>query len=145
MIVVDTTVLIYAVGAEHPLAVPCRQVMTTIGAGQIRVSTTVEVIQEFLHVRSRRRTRKTATGLARRFATAMAPLLAVDSADLDAGLDLFERVPGLGAFDAVLAAAARNRQADALISADRAFADVPGLRHLNPADPTFATDLDTMH
>jgi predicted nucleic acid-binding protein len=39
----------------------------------------------------------------------------------------------LEAFDAVLAAAAMGRGADALVWADRAFAAVPGLRWVDPA------------
>jgi hypothetical protein len=39
-----------------------------------------------------------------------------------------ERLPDLGAFDAVLAAAALESRATALVSADRAFASVPRLR-----------------
>jgi predicted nucleic acid-binding protein len=37
------------------------------------------------------------------------------------------------AFDAVLVAAARDRGADALVSADPAFSDVSGLRYVDPA------------
>ena len=39
----------------------------------------------------------------------------------------------LGAFDAVLAAVALNRGADALFSADPAFSAIPGLRWVDPA------------
>jgi predicted nucleic acid-binding protein len=39
------------------------------------------------------------------------------------------------AFDAVLAAVALARGAEALVSADRAFASVPGLTWIDPAAP----------
>jgi predicted nucleic acid-binding protein len=39
-------------------------------------------------------------------------------------------------FDAVLAAVTLNREAQ-LVSSDRAFATVPGLRHVDPAGPDF--------
>jgi predicted nucleic acid-binding protein len=55
------------------------------------------------------------------------------AADLDAGLTLFEQHPQLGAFDAVVAAVALNRGADALVSADAAFASVPDLPWIDPA------------
>jgi hypothetical protein len=44
---------------------------------------------------------------------------------------VFERVEHLGAFDAVLAAAAA-RQATALVSADAAFAFAPDIVHVTP-------------
>jgi hypothetical protein len=60
-------------------------------------------------------------------------LLVSEQPDLDLGLTLFERTPTIGAFDAVLAAVALNRRAEALISADRAFGEVPGLNWIDPA------------
>lgn len=60
------------------------------------------------------------------------PLLPVDSRDLERGLELYRRLDRLGAFDAVLAAAALGRQATALVSADVAFSAVPGLTAVVP-------------
>lgn len=135
MIVLDTTVLSYAVGEEHPLRAPCRQLLAVHGEGRIEASTTIEVIQEFTHVRARRRSRADAVALARQYVTAFTILLTT-SDDLDGGLTLFEQYPALGAFDAVLAAVARNRDAEAIVSADRAFAQVSGLRWIDPGGPT---------
>lgn len=129
MIVVDTTVLVYAVGAEHPLREQSRRLLEAAAGGGIAATTTVEVVQEFAHVRGRRRERSDAVALAREYARLLAPLLAVGSDDLERGLALFEAQPALGAFDAVLAAAAVGAGAEALVSSDRAFGTVPGLRY----------------
>ena len=106
--------------------------------GRVRATTTAEAIQEFVHVRARRRDRTDAADLGRAFADLLSPLLQVSEADLREGLRLFERHPGLGAFDAVLAAAAMAAGAQALVSADRAFADVPRLAYVDPASPDVA-------
>lgn len=132
MIVLDTTILAYAVGDAHALRTPCRRLLTAHGEGRIEATTTIEVIQEFAHIRARRRTRSDAVTLARHYLSAFA-VLAATADDLDRGLALFERLPGLGAFDAVLAAVALDRGAEALVSADRAFASVPNLRWIDPA------------
>jgi predicted nucleic acid-binding protein len=134
MIVIDTTILAYAVGDEHPLRDPCRRLLTAHADGHIEATTTVEVIQEFAHIRARRRTRADAVRLARRYGAAFS-LLVTTPDDLDRGLDLFERYPALGAFDAVLAAVAMDRRAEALVSADQAFASIPGLPLVDPATP----------
>ena len=134
MIVLDTTVLAYAVGDEHPLRAPCRQLLVAHGEGRIEAATTIEVIQEFAHVRARRRSRADAVALARHYVAAFG-LLVPTPDDLDRGLTLFEQLPALGAFDAVLAAVALERNAEALVSADRAFASVPTLRWVDPATP----------
>lgn len=132
MIVVDTTVLVYAKGAEHPLRDPCRRLIAAVESGDLAATTTVEVIQEFAHVRARRRDRTDAADLARAYADLFAPLLLVEETDLYEGLHLFEHHPTLGPFDAVLAAAARSVGATALVSADAAFGAVPRLAHVVP-------------
>lgn len=137
MIVVDTTVLVYAVGAEHPLRAPCRTVIELVAEGRLRATTTVEVVQEFAHVRARRRTRRDAAALALSYADLFAPLLSVVADDLADGFALFERSGSLGPFDAVLAATARRRGCQALVSADAAFAGIRGLRHLDPGRADF--------
>ena len=134
MIIIDTTVLAYAVGGEHPLRDPCRRLLVAHADGRIDATTTVEVIQEFAHIRARRRTRHDAVHIARRYMAAFS-LLATTPDDLERGLALFEEHPGLGAFDAVLAAVALERRAEALVSADGAFSAVPGLPLVDPATP----------
>jgi uncharacterized protein len=137
LIVLDTTVLVYAKGQEHTLREPCRALIEAIGAGIIEATTTPEVIQEFVHVRARRGSRRDAAHLGRSFADLLAPLLTVGEDHLGAGLDLFARHSGLRAFDAVLAATAIASNADALVSADATFAHVPSLNHVAPATREF--------
>ncbi|MGH3949868.1 MAG: type II toxin-antitoxin system VapC family toxin [Pseudonocardiaceae bacterium] len=124
MIVLDTTVLVYAVGAAHPLRTPCRRL---IAERTSAITTTAGVIQEFVHVRSRRRSRAEAVQLGTAYLTLLSPLLDVpDRAVMDA-LELLGQHCDLGAFDAVLAAAARAARCEALVTADRAFGEIDGL------------------
>ena len=135
MIVVDTTVLLYAVGTHHPLRQPSVRLIEAIREGSLHATTTVEVIQEFVHAFARRRDRRDASRVGRAWAALLAPLISTMREDLEQGLTLYESDPRLGAFDALLAAAALARGAEALVSADRAFAAVSGLRHVDPATP----------
>ena len=128
MIVLDTTVLVYAVGDDHALRDPARSLLAAAADGSLRATTTPEAIQEFAHVRARRRDRVDAAALAEGYADLLSPLLEVGEADLREGLRLFERSDTLGAFDAVFAAVALRAGAATLVSADRAFAGVRGLR-----------------
>ena len=139
MIVIDTTVLSYAVGVEHPLRDPCRRLLQAHANRGIDAMTTIEVVQEFVHVRGRRRSRADAVAIGRRYMAALS-LLETRVDDLELGLSLFEQHSALGALDSVLAAVALNRRAEALVSADRAFGEVPGLRWVNTATP----DLDVL-
>ena len=139
MIVLDTTILVYFfLGGEHPFREASRRLFEAVRGRQVEATTTVEVVQELVHVRGRRRPRAEAVRLGRALARALAPLLRPTSDDLGRGLSLFEAHPALGAFEAVLAAAAVARGAEALVSADRAFAGIPGLVHLAPDAPELA-------
>ena len=132
MIVVDTTVLVYAKGADHRLRAPCRRLVAAIADERIEATTTIEAIQEFVHVRARRRDRGDAAALGRDYAELLSPLLNVTRDDLLRGLAHFAATPSLGCFDAVLAAAAAAAGAHAVVSADRAFGDVAGVAHVFP-------------
>lgn len=132
MIVLDTTVLVYAKGSDHPLRKPCRKLIQTIADGALEATTTVEAIQEFVHVRARRRGRADAAELGRDYSTLLSPLLPVSAEHLNRGLGLFEDSEGIGAFDAVLAAATIDAGAEALVSADDDFGQLTGLRHVVP-------------
>jgi len=132
VIVLDTTVLVYAMGADHALRDPARRLIAAVSERELEATTTVEAIEEFVHVRARRRGRSDAAALGNDYADLLSPLLTVTAADLTRGLLMFERSEHLGGFDAVLAAAAIGAGAQALVSADGAFSGVAALRHVVP-------------
>ena len=135
MIVLDTTILVHAVGDEHPLREPSRGLIESIAEDRVEASTTVEVVQAFVHVRARRRDRHDAADRGRELLRLLGPLIVPGDAELALALRLFEEHDGLGMFDAVLAAMVMLSGADALVSADRGFAGVRGLVHFDPAGP----------
>lgn len=131
MIVLDTTVLIYAVGEDHEFRDPCRSLLTAIESRAVRATTTVEVIQEFVHVRARRRGRLDAVERARAYQTLLAPLVVATEEHLLRAMEIYAASERIGMFDAVLAALAIDGAAT-LLSADRGFAGVVGLDHVVP-------------
>jgi predicted nucleic acid-binding protein len=137
VIVVDSNVLLYAVGTDHPHREASKRLFDAVAAGTVAATTTPDVIQEFTHVYGRRRTRRDASRHARRFAILLGPLVATTNDVVVPALDLYERYEGLDAFDALLAAAARHEGASALVSADRAFAEVKRLPFVELGSPKF--------
>ena len=92
--------------------------------------------------RAGRRSRHDAAVAALAYAEFLTALVSPDEHDLRLGIDLFETVDALGAFDAVLAATAQRADTiTGLASADRAFTAVRGLTHHDPADPDFLARL----
>lgn len=122
--VLDTTVLVYAVGTDHPYATPAKRVMEAVADGSLAATTTIEVIQEFAHVRARRRDRLDAIDLAQAYRVLLGPLLTTEETDLDHGLDLWGHHEGLGAFDSILLAATHRIRARGLVTADKALLGV---------------------
>jgi len=143
VIVVDTTVLVYAVGSDHPYRDPCRTLVEAISQGDVRATTTIEVVQEFAHVRARRRGRDDAVQLASSFADLLAPLTHARETHLRAGFELWRRHSEIGCFDAVLVAVARELGASTIVSADRAFGTVQGVEHTIPDEAGVAALLAT--
>jgi predicted nucleic acid-binding protein len=141
VIFLDTTVLAYAVGGDHALTAPSREVVAAVEAGRIRATTTIGVVTEFAHIRARRMGRANAAALSRRWAELLAPLTVSTLDDLELGLELFERHGALGSFDAVLAATVARMQEATLVSADRAFAGVEGLPLVDLASPQLGEQL----
>jgi uncharacterized protein len=138
VLLLDTSVLVYAVGADHPLRVPAAGLIRAIGDAEVAATTTVEVIQEFTQVRARRVPRAEAVALANDVVTLLTPLVTTTPEDLLAGLGLFERHTGLGAFDALLVAVARRLGAR-LVTADRGIVTAMPDEVLDLTDPSAAT------
>jgi uncharacterized protein len=131
-IAVDTTVPIYAVGAESPYRDSCRKLIRRAGAGELVLEASVEMLQEYLHVRARRTgDRLAAAGEARALAQVVR-LHDVEAADSRRAIELFATVPTLAASDAVHAATCLNRGIGVLVSADRDHDHVPELRRVDP-------------
>jgi len=106
----------------------------TSGRGVLAGEVTPIVIAEFAHQRFRQTRDRREASLRARQAAGAFRVQAVDSDDLDLALDLYARSTALDAFDALLAATALNRGLDAIVSADRAFEAVDGIKRIDPAD-----------
>jgi predicted nucleic acid-binding protein len=132
VIILDTTVLVYAFGSNHPLRAPCRSILEALGQNRLRATTTVEVLQEFCYVRARRSERDNAAALTKAWIDLLGPLLRPDTTELRRGLDLYRSNERLGAFDAVLAATAIQAGLS-LVSADKAFGHIAELDWVDPA------------
>ncbi len=126
MLVVDTSVLVYATGDTHPLREPAIQLLRDVVESRVSATTTPEVLQEYANVRAHRRDRSSARDQAERFAELLGPLTTVSTRDVLDGLRLWEGTQSPGAFDAVLAALSLSRSWT-LVSADRGFAHVDDL------------------
>ncbi len=133
MLVLDTSVLVYASGADHPLREPAVRLLRDVVASRVSATTTPEVLQEYAHVRARRRERGDAFSQAERFAELLGPLTVVNTRDVLEGLRIWSQTSTLGAFDSVVAAVAIAHGWEA-VSSDRSFGSVTGLQWIDLAN-----------
>ena len=91
MLVLDTSVLVYASGADHPLREPAVRLLRDVVASRVSATTTPEVLQQYAHVRARHRDRADAFAQAERFAELPGPLTVVNTRDVLEGLRIWSQ------------------------------------------------------
>ena len=133
---VDTNVFLYAIGAESPHREPCREVLSAIGKGDIDAVTSSEVLQEVLHVRTRRVDLNDGIRAARSAAAMVAEVLPVTGDDVLAACKVLERHPQIGARDALHVAVMKACRIHTLISVDKDFDAIREIKRVDPKDAT---------
>ena len=126
----DTNVFLYAAGRAHPHRDACAAVLTAVADGTLDATTSVEVIQEILHVLTRRGLRDKALALAASVTDLIPDLLPVRKADLDRARMLLADDPTLSVRDAVHAGTLLAHGLDHILSLDKDFDRIPGVRRL---------------
>ena len=127
----DTMVLAYAVGGDHPERAPCRAILAEAAEAGVELHASVEAVQEFLFHRLRREARTAAVRQTERIRDLLV-LHPFDRDVVDRMLTLVEGC-GIGGRDAVHAATALHVGFGSIVSTDQAFDVVPGLTRLAPA------------
>ncbi len=133
-VLVDTNVILYAIGGPHANAESCRRIVAMAGEGEVSLEAPADLVQEVLHHRTRRlgdRRQATAEALA---AARLCRLHTVEPEDAREAARLFERSARLSARDAVFAAVAARHGLGAILSADTDFDGLAQLRRIDPAD-----------
>ncbi len=130
----DTNVFVYAIGREHPLREPCRDIIARARRGELLGEASCDLLQELAHQRYRQTGDREAACRAARDVSKACIVHSLRLADVLRGLKLFEGAEGLDGRDASFAAVALERGIDVILSADRAFDEVPGLTRVDPSD-----------
>lgn len=130
----DANILMYAIGKAHPYKEPCIQILRLIETEALSVVSNVEVLQEILHrYRSlgKDALSRQAYGHFKTLCDAMLPVL---ESDLDLALGILEQAPGVQVRDAIHAATMLNHSLEKVVSTDRHFDRIDGIRRIDPVD-----------
>jgi len=128
----DTAIFVYAVGADHPYRIPCRQLLDPDALDGYGGEASVQAIQELLHQRTRRTSDRHAAADTALAMAQLCPLHDLTTADLQRGLHLFQRHASLSGRDALHAATALNREIPTIISPDPDLDGIDGLQRVDP-------------
>ncbi|MBI5955459.1 MAG: type II toxin-antitoxin system VapC family toxin [Chloroflexi bacterium] len=131
---IDANVPMYAVGADHPLKQPCLAILRDIAEGEIQAVADSDVLQEILHRYTAIQQRRWGIEVVREFVRVVPNVLPVNKVDLLLALDLHAQFEALQARDSVHGAVMLNNGIEMIITADRHFDVLPGLRRLDPAN-----------
>ena len=132
MILIDTNVIMYAAGANHPHKRPSVQLLEQVAQGDVDAIINAETLQEILHrYRSLKRWTdgRRVYDLARQIFPEIIP---VTSEVLDHARRLLDAHAGLMARDALHAAVVISEELEAICSYDRDFDGIPGVRRMEP-------------
>lgn len=135
---IDTSVVMYAAGVDHPLRDPCQRIIDGISDGTIDAVTSAEVIQEILHRFLAIGREEQGATLIERTQDLMAPVLPITHALMRRVPLLAGRYPSLSARDLVHVATCIHEGIGEIISADRGFDGVTEVRRIDPT--VFAAD-----
>jgi predicted nucleic acid-binding protein len=131
---VDTAVLMYAGGANHPLRAPCLSFLSLVVEAEIPAVTSVEVVQEILHRFTAIRLPDTGAAMAEETLDLFAPVLPVTHAVMQRMPELTRRYPTLVARDLVHVATCAEEGVRLIVSIDRGFDAVVEVTRVDPAD-----------
>lgn len=134
MILVDSNILMYAAGADHPNKRPSIEFLNRVAMADVDAAIDAEVLQEILHrYRAIRRwiDGRQVYDLARQIFTVVLP---ISAQILDRARAFLDAHGSLVARDALHAAVVEHHGLEAICSFDSDFDAVTGLRRLEPQD-----------
>jgi uncharacterized protein len=132
LVMIDSNIPMYAAGQEHRYRLPCRQVLERILNGELNAATNVEVHQEILYRYLALGQPARARQVSEDFQDLVPDVLPVTVAEIARSRELSIKYPGLPSRDLVHLAVMLSNGIDTIISADRHFDGLSGIKRLDP-------------
>lgn len=133
MFFIDTNVFVYAGSANVTYRPGSELILRAIERDANAGTTSTAVVEELWHLDLARRL-PAGGNLARAAFTLMRPVLAVTDEILADALGAVDLSSPLGANDRLHVSTCRLHGISQIVTADRGFEDIPGLRRIDPAD-----------
>jgi len=125
---IDTNVIVYAVGQAHPLKESSSRILSSIARGTLEANLDVETLQEILHLYSSRGERRKGFAAIDNLLLLFPNPIPVRREEVEKAKDLMAQHPFLGARDAIHAAVVLTQDLEGIITADRVFGRIKGVK-----------------
>lgn len=132
MKLVDTNIIMYAVGKPHALKGPCKNVLQKVVHGLISANIDVEVLQELLYVYDSRGERKKGLNMVKENLILFPHPFAIGKNEIVKARDLMTKYRALTTRDAIHCAVVINSNLEGMISTDKDFDIVKEINRFNP-------------
>ncbi len=119
MKLIDTNIIMYAIGKVHPLKEPCREVLQKVTRGETDANIDVGVLQELLCVYSSRGDRAKGLKVIEEMLVIFSTPFVIGRAEIERAKDLMRKYTILTARDAIHCAIAINHRLEGIISTDK--------------------------
>lgn len=128
---IDTTVVMYAAGADHPHRQACQDVLSQIAEGTLDATSSTAVVQEILHRFANGR-RDVGVVMARGVRDLFGELLPIGNAAIARAVDLYAANPAVSARDVLHVATCLTHGIAEIVSVDEGFDSVAEIRRIPP-------------
>lgn len=131
MRLIDTNVIVYAVGLGHPLKEGAGRILSGIAAGTLEANLDVETLQEVLHLYSSRGERRKGFRTVERLLLLFPNPFPIGREEIEITRDLMMQYSFLGARDAIHAAVVQTNGLEGIVTADKVFDRIKGLKRFD--------------
>ncbi len=119
MKLIDTNIIMYALGRSHPLKESCRDVLLNVAREKTEANIDAETLQELLYVYDSRGEREKALKVVEDMFILFPNPYAIKKDEIETAKDLMEKYNSLIARDAIHCAVAINYNLEGIISTDK--------------------------
>lgn len=124
---IDTNILMYAVGSEHPLKRPSLHILEQVSRGEISAVTDTEVFQEVAYRYWSQQKWPIAVQVLRDYQYLFDEIYPIEKQQLNLYYDLLSKHDFLSPRDAIHVAVMRSHQLTHIYTTDQGFQKIPGL------------------
>lgn len=130
----DTNIVIYALGRDHPYREPCRAIMNQLEGHPHDYAADAEMLQEVLYVFSNRKDIETGVSAVLRLLDLFPHVIPITGSEIAVAARLIGQPPQLSIRDAIHAAVALEHGLEGIVTADKVFDHIPGVRRFDPTE-----------